>query len=83
MECPSCERENPAGARFYTYCAAPLVPDCASCGGELPAGARFCPQCANPVDGAAPASKAAEDRDPRACTPKYLAEKILQSKSAP
>ncbi len=58
------------------------MPACESCGAELPAGARFCPQCADPVNAAAPGPRAAEHRDPRAYTPKHLADKILQSKSA-
>ncbi len=82
MECPTCEQENPTSARFCMHCAAPLVPACASCGAELPTAARFCPQCAHPVNAAAPAPGAAEDRDPRAYTPKHLSDKILQSKSA-
>ncbi len=73
MECPTCKRENSASARFCMHCAVPLVPACARCGGELPAEARFCPQCAHPVNAAAPAPRAAEERDPRAYTPKHLA----------
>ena len=63
-------------------CAAPLVTACAHCGAELPTGARFCPQCAQPADAADPAPREPEDRDPGAYTPKHLADKILQSKSA-
>jgi class 3 adenylate cyclase len=48
--CPSCQRENPADARFCTHCAAALACSCASCGAELPPGARFCSQCAHPVE---------------------------------
>jgi class 3 adenylate cyclase/tetratricopeptide (TPR) repeat protein len=57
------------------HCAAPFAPACAGCGAELPDEARFCPSCAHPVE-------SAESRDPRAYTPKHLADKILQSKSA-
>ena len=75
MNCPSCQGENPLAARFCMHCAAPFAPACASCGTQLPDEARFCPQCAHPVE-------SAESRDPRAYTPKHLAEKILHSKSA-
>jgi hypothetical protein len=51
---------------------------CARCDTELPAGAKFCLECGQPVDSGA--SK--PDRTPRDYTPKHLADKILQSKSA-
>jgi class 3 adenylate cyclase/tetratricopeptide (TPR) repeat protein len=68
-------------------CATPLARACAGCGADLPAEARFCPQCAHPVQGdgqaaAAAAARAPAKPDPRAYTPRHLAEKILQSKSA-
>ncbi len=43
-------------------------------------GQKFCDACAHSL--ATPDSKAPE-RDPRAYTPKHLADKFLQSKSAP
>jgi len=66
------------------HCAAPLPSVCAQCGAELPTDARFCPQCAHPL--AEPPSAAASSAPPAIevtqQTPKYLADKILQSKSA-
>ena len=56
---------------------------CFSCGVELPPEAKFCLQC-----GAAHVTKETRregrstNLDPRAYTPKHLADKILQSKSA-
>ena len=62
------------------HCAAPLPRRCAECDAEVPAAARFCPQCAHPVgDRAAPAPTPAT---PLSYTPKHLADKILQSRSA-
>ncbi len=60
-------------------CGARLAAACAHCGTELPAEARFCPQCGQEV-GAAPQQPTR--RDPRAYTPKHLADKILTAKSA-
>ena len=63
---------------------------CPSCGHENPVGSRFCFECGAgmavqcPRCGAS-TSEAAKDRperDPRSYTPKHLADKILQSKSA-
>ncbi len=63
------------------HCAAPLPLRCTGCGAEVPAAARFCPQCAHPV-GAAATPPPPPLRDTRAYTPKHLADKILQSRSA-
>ncbi len=53
--------------------------NCPSCSAELPAEAQFCDGCGQRI-GEVPLS--AQERDPRAYTPKHLADKILQSKSA-
>jgi len=84
MECPSCQYENPSGARFCNRCATPLAGVCPSCGSANPTDARFCNQCAAAlVSGQAPAEAAAPpERSPRDYTPKHLADKILRSKSA-
>ncbi|MBI1816897.1 MAG: zinc ribbon domain-containing protein [Deltaproteobacteria bacterium] len=85
--CTTCGSESPAAARFCMQCAAPLPPRCAECDAEVPTAARFCPQCAHPVAAPAPpvtatTRVAADSLSPRAYTPKHLADKILQSKSA-
>ena len=49
---------------------------CQSCGHENPAGARFCNACG------APLAAATITPEPRAYTPRHLAEKILASQSA-
>src|SRR5437667_2097629 len=73
-----CGHENPPGAKFCTECAAPLARRCAACGTEPPPTAKFCPECAAPLA----AKRQAAAPDPRAYTPKHLAERILASKSA-
>ena len=55
---------------------------CAGCNAELPAGARFCPQCARPAESASSPPPAEPTRTPATYTPKHLADKILQAKSA-
>src|SRR5437667_5788199 len=52
-----------------------LVMRCPSCGHENREGAKFCEECAAPA-------VTAPERDPRAYTPKHLAEKILSARSA-
>ena len=77
MHCPQCQHENPPGAKFCVECASPLVRRCA-CGAEAPPKAKFCPACAAPLT----ATSQAATPTPRSYTPKHLADKILQSKSA-
>ena len=80
MSCPTCGHEAPAGSAFCNGCGAKLVIVCASCGATPPAGSRFCNGCGGTL-GAAPVN-AAPERSPLSYTPKHLADKILQSKSA-
>ena len=81
MQCSKCHTENLADAAFCEECAAPLEAACASCGAGNRPSAKFCRKCRAPL-GAAPAATPAAARDPRTYTPKHLADKILQSRSA-
>ena len=93
MRCSSCQTESPVGSSFCEECGAALQIVCAACGADARGNANFCRRCgASLAQG--PKSKAKsleppstsherESRpDPRAYTPKHLADKILQSKSA-
>jgi len=83
--CAACGAQSPVGARFCMHCAAPLPLPCALCGADVPKDARFCPQCARAVGASAsvPATaRAAPERSIVSYTPKHLADKILQSRSA-
>jgi class 3 adenylate cyclase len=80
MKCPRCQQDNPTHARFCLGCGAHLAIACDSCRTELPVGARFCLQCGHAV--AAGAAAPVRSPAPETYTPKYLAEKILTSKSA-
>src|SRR2546428_1043152 len=76
MQCPRCHHDSPSSAKFCAACGARLAPACAACGTELPAGAKFCLECGRPAPGTF-----SPPPDPRASTPKHLAEKILGSRS--
>ncbi len=56
----------------------PASADLPNCGTQLSATAKFCPECAHPVTGP---TVQARFEAPESYTPKYLAEKILTSKS--
>jgi class 3 adenylate cyclase/tetratricopeptide (TPR) repeat protein len=78
MRCPRCEHENLAGQKFCGECGARLVAACGACGASNAPGQRFCGACGAAIvlDGVAGSAS------PESYTPKYLAEKILTSKSA-
>jgi adenylate cyclase len=83
MQCTGCGHENPDGNRFCGGCGAALATACTSCAHPNPPDHRFCGACGASLEaGSAPSAEAAPERDPRAYTPKHLAEKILRSKSA-
>jgi class 3 adenylate cyclase/tetratricopeptide (TPR) repeat protein len=79
VNCTSCGHENPDRAKFCLDCGAAFATRCAQCDTELPARARFCLECGAVV---AAGESLAPERAPRDYTPKHLADKILQSKSA-
>jgi class 3 adenylate cyclase/tetratricopeptide (TPR) repeat protein len=80
MHCSTCGHANRDQARFCEECGGPLS-GCPSCGAELRATAKFCDSCGQPVR-SRDAQGEPVQRDPRSYTPKHLADKILQSKSA-
>jgi len=81
MKCPRCQHENEAGAKFCEECAAPVALACANCGRQLSETAKFCPECAHPT-GSPAAGTTPRFTTPETYTPKHLAERILNSKSA-
>ena len=74
--------------RFCGQCGVALAPRCPQCGAEVPPAFRFCGQCdasMQPTAGqpaATPSAPPAEQARAAAYTPKHLADKILQGRSA-
>jgi len=79
MRCSSCGSDNREGRKFCAGCGAALTLACAACGASNQPGERFCGECGKPL---ADAAKESTQRDPRAYTPRHIAEKILTSRSA-
>ena len=79
MNCGACGHENPERAKFCLECGSGFALRCGGCATELPAGAKFCLECGVATGDSTAGTPA---RDPRDYTPKHLADKILQSKSA-
>jgi class 3 adenylate cyclase len=79
MRCSRCQHENPASQKFCGECGTRLASGCPACGAANPPGQKFCGECGAPLDRGHAAPKFAS---PEAYTPKYLAERILTSRSA-
>jgi class 3 adenylate cyclase/tetratricopeptide (TPR) repeat protein len=96
MKCGDCQHENRDAARFCEHCGASLQRVCRSCGSELRPSAKFCDACgASLVTGDKPQAASRprpvdsstlrpfdSSTAPASYTPKHLAEKILNSRSA-
>src|SRR5262249_52683198 len=90
--CRACGFENPSTMKFCGACAAQLASHCPSCGRDTPPGFQFCGACGVEVRGVRVRGSGVTEREPLtphpstpnllSHTPKHLAEKILQSKSA-
>jgi adenylate cyclase len=81
MHCPRCRHPNGAAANFCEACGAALGRACPACREQTSAQARFCPACGASLPGPTARPEPAE-RAPRDYTPKHLADRILQSRSA-
>jgi class 3 adenylate cyclase/tetratricopeptide (TPR) repeat protein len=82
VQCSRCGHENRAGAKFCEQCASPLARRCRQCGAELSLTARFCPECAHPTGVATASPATSRSASPDSYTPRYLAERILNSRAA-
>ena len=86
MQCPRCQSENRAGRRFCAECGTPLALPCAACSFVNEPGENFCGGCGTPLTEQPTAPRqsapAPTPQAPLSYTPRYLAEKILQSQAA-
>src|SRR6266446_4740864 len=86
MQCPHCQSENRAGRRFCAECGTPLALPCAACGFVNEPGEKFCGGCGTSLTEQPTAPRqsapAPTPQAPLSYTPRYLAEKILQSQAA-
>ena len=82
MQCPRCQHENLAGAKFCNGCGARFLLACPACKHTNLAGSRFCNECGAPLGVSSEARAAPRLRTPESYTPKHLAEKILTSRAA-
>ena len=81
MKCPKCQFENPEAMQFCGKCGAKLENICLQCNSSNPSEFRFCGKCGQ--DLAQPQETLAVDySEPQSYTPKFLANKILTTRSS-
>jgi len=81
MKCPKCQTENPEGKKFCRKCGARLITLCPVCNSEILPGDEFCGDCGTDLKKLK--EPAALDLTvPQSYTPKFLADKILTTRSS-
>jgi rRNA maturation endonuclease Nob1 len=81
MKCPKCYTENREGIKFCEQCGAKMELECPNCRATIPLGKKFCGECGH--DLSKPRRSPSLDYSvPRSYTPKFLADKILTTRSA-
>ncbi len=81
MKCPSCQFENPKGIIFCGKCASKLEFICPKCNFSNPPDFIFCGKCAYDL-GELTEAPEIDFNQPQSYTPKYLADKILNTRNA-
>ena len=81
MKCPKCGSDNREGIRFCEECGAKLELECPDCKAKIPLGKKFCGECGydltKPVE-----TPVINYSEPQSYTPKFLADKILTTRSS-
>jgi len=81
MRCPKCKSENPKGSKFCNECGNKLELACPECGRVNPPGSKFCNECGHDLRESKESSPV-NLSEPQSYTPKFLAEKILTTRSS-
>jgi class 3 adenylate cyclase/tetratricopeptide (TPR) repeat protein len=85
MQCSKCQFDNESGALFCNECGTKLEFACPQCGKVNAPGSKFCNKCGQALGEAAhlsPTPNAFDKAQPQSYTPKHLADKILNTRSA-
>ena len=82
MQCPKCQFENSAEAIFCRGCGASLKIDisCPNCEASNPPDSKFCEKCGQDLK-PPKAGSPLKYSEPQSYTPKFLADKILTTRS--
>ena len=81
MKCPKCSTDNPEIRKFCRDCGEKLLLKCPKCNFENLPGDKFCGECGHDLSRPEEASPIDYDQ-PQSYTPKFLADKILTTRSS-
>jgi class 3 adenylate cyclase/tetratricopeptide (TPR) repeat protein len=81
MKCPKCQFENPEGFLFCGKCGSKLEKVCPKCNFSNPSDFKYCGKCGNALEGLQ-AGPPIDYSKPHSYTPKFLADKILITRSS-
>ncbi len=81
LKCPECDCDNRNGVKFCEECGAKMELACPHCGSTIPLGKKFCGECGHDLRNLKEARPIDYDQ-PKSYTPKFLADKILTTRSS-
>ena len=81
MKCLKCQFDNPEGMQFCGKCGATLEKICPKCNFPNPSDFMFCGKCATSLEQSKKVSPI-DFNQPQSYTPKFLADKILTTRSS-
>jgi class 3 adenylate cyclase/tetratricopeptide (TPR) repeat protein len=81
MKCLQCQADNREGVKFCEECGAAMEIKCPSCGALVPLGKKFCGECGHDLKEPTEAPPI-DYSEPQSYTPKFLADKILTTRSS-
>ena len=81
MKCPKCQFVNPVGAKFCIECGSKLGLVCTQCSKTNPPVSKFCNECGQNLSGLN-RPPGIDYANPQSYTPKFLADKILTTRSS-
>jgi len=87
MKCSNCQSENRKGVKFCEECGAKLELQCPRCSEIIPAGKKFCGECGHDLRSVEEYSQTEDSASvdysqPESYTPRFLADKILTTRSS-
>lgn len=81
MKCPECQFDNIEGVNFCNECGHKLEVSCLECGKLNPQGSKFCNECGQNLK-ILKETSSIDYTKPKSYTPRFLADKILTSRSS-
>ncbi|HCY86774.1 MAG TPA: guanylate cyclase [Desulfobacteraceae bacterium] len=84
MKCTNCQSDNRGGIKFCEECGTCIAVECPACNTRIPLGKKFCGECGSRLQGSAEEApgKSIDYNRPDSYTPKFMAEKILTTRSS-